>query len=247
MDASDLIRQLRIIKSPVELEFMRKSGECADKGWEAMRDAARPGVRELEIALECDYAVQYHGAESGPHVLIGSGNWKYKSGPNYLSGGTRTLKAGDIILNEITPCYGGYYTQLLRPISLGPPDDDFKQLFDVHLEMYETARAELRAGASYEDIERKAKEVGFKLGKGRFAENVWTLETCEVSDTSLSKIKGELKPGMCFTLHPWTLDAQIREGSLGVVRGHTVGDSFIVTENGNECLSKLSHELTIIT
>jgi len=43
VDASDLIRQIRMVKSPVELEFMRKSGKCADKGWEAMRDRANRG------------------------------------------------------------------------------------------------------------------------------------------------------------------------------------------------------------
>ncbi len=246
VDASDLIRQIRLVKSPVELEFMRQSGECADKGWLAMRDAAKPGVRELEIALACDYAIQYHGAESGPHVLIASGNWKYKSGPNYLSGGARTLKPGDVILNEITPCYSGYYTQLLRPICLSEPDEDLRQLFDIHLAMYELARNELKAGALYEDIEEKVRQLGLKLGKGRFADNMWTLETCDVSDTSLSKPRGELKPGMCFTIHPWTLDTGPREGSIGIVRGHTLGDSFIVKENGNECLSKLPHELTVI-
>ena len=80
VDASDLIRQIRLIKSAAEIEFMRKSGQCADRGLEAMRDAARPGVSELQTALACDYAIQLNGAESGPHVLISSGNWKYKSG-----------------------------------------------------------------------------------------------------------------------------------------------------------------------
>jgi len=128
------------------------------------------------------------------------------------------LKEGDVIINEITPCYGGYYAQLCRPISLGPPDEDLKALFDIHLAMYETARQELRPGALYEEVEKKVKEVGIKLGKGRFVENTWTLETCDVSDTSLYKMKGELKPGMCFTIHPWTQDVRIREGSPAVIR-----------------------------
>jgi len=89
VDASDLIRQLRIFHSPIELEFIRKSGECADRGWEAMRDSARPGAREIEIAAACDHAMQIHGAESGPHLLLGSGNWKYKSAALYLQGGAR--------------------------------------------------------------------------------------------------------------------------------------------------------------
>lgn len=247
VDASDLIRQIRIIKSSVELEFMRRSGECADKGWAAMRDAARPGVRELEIASSCDHAMQNEGAESGPHILIGSGNWNNLSACLTLSGGARVLQQGDVILNEITPCFGGYYTQLCRPISLGTPDDDFKRLYEIHIAMYETARREFKPGALFEEIESKMKAVAMKLGKDRLApESIWALQTCEVSDTSLSRMRGELKPGMCFVIHPFSQDAKIREGCPDFVSGHIIGDSFVVTETGHECLSKLSHEITII-
>lgn len=252
VDASDLIRQIREIKSPLELEFMRKSGECADRGWEAMRDAARPGVRELEIASACDRAMQNHGAESGPHLLLSSGNWKAFSGALTLSGGARVLQKGDVILNEITPSYGGYYTQLCRPICLGPPDDDFKRLVKIHLAMYEFARKELRPGVRYEEIETRVAELGAKVGKGRFSEKgLWALQSCEVSDTYVCihptfKWQGEIKPGMCFVIHPRSQDARIREGSPDYVRGHTIGDSFIVTRDGNECLSKLPHEITVV-
>ena len=246
LDAGDLVRQIRICKSQLELDFMRKSAECADKGWEAMRDAARPGEREFAIAAACDYAMQLRGAESGPHVLLSSGNGKFKSADNTLSGGARVLQKGDIIVNEITPSYGGYYTQLCRPISLGPPDDDFKRLAEIHLAMYEIGRNELKAGVLLEDIEAKIKEVGMKLGKGRFDPNgIWALQSCEIADTSLYKMRGELKPGMCFVVHPKTTDAKIREGSPDYICTHTIGDSFIIKEDGNECLSKLPNEITV--
>ena len=191
--------------------------------------------------------MQKQGAESGPHLLISSGNWKYKAAANTLSGGARILEKGDIITNEITPSYGGYYTQLCRPISLGAPDDDFKQFYDIHLAMYELGRKELKPGALYEDIDAKIKELCIEMGKGRFDPNsIWALQSCEVGDTGLHKMSGEIRPGMCFVIHPMTKDAKIREGSPDYISGHAVGDSFIITEDGNECLNKLPLEITIV-
>ena len=85
------------------------------------------------------------------------------------------------------------------------------------------------------------------MGKGRFApEPLWALQSCEVTDLSAYKVHGEIKPGMCFVIHAYSVDAEAREGSSSPIGGQTIGDSFIVTEDGNECLSKLPLEITIV-
>jgi Xaa-Pro aminopeptidase len=37
VDAKDLLIQIRMIKSPLELKFVDKAGECADKGLKPLR------------------------------------------------------------------------------------------------------------------------------------------------------------------------------------------------------------------
>lgn len=248
VDASDLIQQIRIIKHPLELEFMRKSGECADKGLEAMRDVAKPGVRELDLAAACVHGMQIHGAEpSDTWLLLSSGNWKYRSGMLRQLPSARVIEKGDVILSEITACHAGYSTQLCGAISIGTPDDDLKRLAEIQLAMYEVGRKELKPSALYEDVEKKIKEAGMKSGKDRFDHNLtWALQTCEQGDADSYIMRDEIKPGMCFVIHPFTVDARIREGSPDYILGHIFGNSFIVTNDGNECLSKLPNEITIV-
>lgn len=246
VDASDLIRQIRIIKSPAEMEFIRKAGECADKGFQAMLEVTRPGVKEAELAAACESAMVINGAELGPHLLIGSGSWQTRSAAIALGGSQRILKQGDIVLNEITACYGGYSVQLCRPISLGTPPDDFMELYEIHREMYRVARDELKPGNSIEDIDAKAADLARKMGEGRFGKRLWALQSGEISDTGIYRITGELEAGMSFVNHPFTDDASIREGHTGIIMGHIVGDTYIIHEDGAECVNKLPLELSIV-
>lgn len=248
VDASDLIRQLRIVKSPAEQEFLKKAGECADEGFKAMLEATRPGARECELAAACEAAMVNSGAELGPHLLIGSGSWQTRSSAIALGGSRRVLKKGDIILNEITGCYGGYCVQLCRPIAIGKPADDFMDLHRIHREMHDIAASGLKAGNSVEEVESTMKKAALKMGKGRFLEgSIWALQSSEISDAAIYKAKGELRPGMSYVVHPWTTDASIRPGhAAGPISGHIVGDSFIVTETGADCLSGLPLDLSIV-
>ena len=248
IDASDLIRQLRIIKSPVEQECIRKAGRCADMGFEAMLAATRPGAKECELASACEAAMVNNGAELGPHLLIGSGPWQSRSGAIALGGSQRTLKEGDIILNEITACYGGYSVQLCRPISIGTPPDDFMELYGIHVELYRIATEGLEPGNRVEDIETRVKQAALERGNGRFLENsIWALQSSEISDAVSYKAKEGLRPGISYVNHPWTTDASIRPGhKAGPISGHVVGDTFIVNETGAECVGKLPLKVSVV-
>jgi Xaa-Pro aminopeptidase len=57
VSAGDILLECRMIKSNEEIAFMRKSGECADKGLEAIVEAARPGITEAELVAICDAAM----------------------------------------------------------------------------------------------------------------------------------------------------------------------------------------------
>lgn len=247
IDASDLIQQLRIIKSPIEQEFIRKAGECADKGFKAMLEATRPGVKESELATACETAMVNNGAELGPHLLMGSGSWETRSGPICLGGSQRILKKGDIILNEITACYGGYSVQLCRPISIGTPPEDFMQLYEIHREMYRIVVDNLKPGNRTEDIDAKAIQYALKKDPTRFGEWNWVLQSGEISDAGIYKMRGELKPGMSFVVHPWTTDKSVRPGHTGgIISGHIIGDTYIITDSGCQGTSKLPFELSIV-
>lgn len=243
LEAGGILRQCRLINSPAEIEFLRKSGEIADEGFKAMLEVARPGVSEALLTASCESAMIKAGGELGNFILVGSGPWSERAGTIPIGGSQRILEEGDIILTEITANYGGYYTQFCRPISLGAPPDDFMELCALHKEMYNACRQALRPGTLLRDIRAKWKEIATQK---RDVEIVLGIQTSELNDTSLYYLEGELKPGMCWVNHPWTGDASVMKGHSGRIIGHTLGDTYIVTEDEPECLSKLPLDVSIV-
>lgn len=239
VEAAEVLFIPRLTKSAEELEFVRKAGECADKGFKAMLNIAKPDVTDYELAAECESAMIKAGAEVGSFTLFNSKKWP--DGWGFPYGGTnRRLQKGDVILNEITPCYGGYFVQLCRPISLGEPSDDFMELYEIHREMYRIARNEMRPGNIRSEID--AKVAKFALSKRNLSS---ASAAMQCMDSILSPpFRAALAPGQVFTIHPWTNPPEPDLGAMRGHMGHIIGDTCIVTEGEAECVSKLPFELT---
>lgn len=236
--AGDLLLECRRIKSPEEQEFVRKAGECADKGIEAIAAVARPGVTEAELVAACDEAMFKAGSDRGNFILLGSGPWAEMQGA-IGEGSRRKLQEGDIILNEITPNYGGHNVQLCVPISIGKDiPSAFVDLFKIHKEMYELAFKELRPGNTVGEIEAKVAELG--AARGWSFRRAWALESGEIGE-AFFKLNTELKPGMSYVVHPWT-EFSSRRG----FDGHTIGNTCIVTGGEPEITSKLPLEIMVV-
>ena len=238
VSAAGLLLEARRIKSPEEIAFIRKSGECADRGVEAIVEAARPGVTEEELVAYCDMAMIKAGSHRGNFILLGSGPWAEMSGA--IGGGTRRrLQKGDIILNEITSCYGGYYTQLCVPVSLGGnTPQDFMELMEIHKDMHRVAYEELRPGNRISEIEKKVAEVA--ASHGIDFRRAWATQSTELAE-AFFKLDTEVTAGMSYVNHPWT---ELTSG-MGY-QGHTIGNSCIITEDGPEIVHKSSLELRIV-
>jgi Xaa-Pro dipeptidase len=231
VSAGDVLLQCRMIKSSEELEFVRKAGACADKGMEAIIEAARPGITEAELTALCDYAMIRAGADRGPFILIGSGAWESFEGTiGDASHSQKRLQKGDIILTELSPSFRGYYSQLCVPISLGgSPPSSFTQLLNVDKEIYRYALDELRPGNSVGRIEAKLFELACTRGSFRRA---WALQSTELAE-AFFKIDTEIQANMSYVIHPWT------EFSSGRgLQGHTIGNTVIVTGQEPEQVNK---------
>lgn len=238
VSAADILLEARRIKSPEEMAFVRKSGACADRGLEAILEAARPGVTEEELVAYCDMAMIKAGSQRGNFVLLGSGRWPEMQGT--IGGGTRRrLKEGDLILNEITSGYAGYYTQLCVPVSIGGDvPDDFMDLLRIHKAMHAAAFKALRPGNTISAIEAQVAEVADSMG-GDFR-RAWATQSGELAE-AFFKLNAELRPGMTYVNHPWT-EARSGEG----FQGHTIGNTCIVTEGEPEIVHASAMELCIL-
>ncbi len=241
--AGDVLLEARRVKSPEEQEYVRRAGECADRGAEAMmKTAAMPGATLRDIKLACRVAMLEAGATDVNFTIISIAPWsEIESSIMPPSRPDREVQKGDLILNEIEPGLAGYYVQACYPISVGGTGlpDSFKDLFKLHKDIYDMANEELRPGARVIDIERKAFQLAASVADfGR----VWTLEAVEVEEDTNKMTYAEIRPGMCFVNHPWIEPPAKVPGH----RGHFLGNSVIVTKGRPEVTSRLSIELKVI-
>lgn len=242
VDAGEILRTARRVKSAAELEYVRKAGECADKGWEALKNAVRPGVTKYDLIAELEYAMVKNGAEVAGMNLLDAKQWP--DGYGFPVGGSyQKLREGDIVNCEITPCYGGYYAQLVRPISLGAPPDDFLELFNIHTEMYRQAVRELHPENSATEIEEKVSGWGHGQRDFSFASpGLQMLDNMFRTPLYL----GELKAGMVFMVHAITFPSSAEMEKRTGHGGHLIGDTYIVTEGAPESMTKLPFEVTVV-
>lgn len=235
VDATDILKIVRLVKGPKELEFVRKAAEIADIGFRAMLEAAEVGARDADVWTACESAMVKAGAEPPSFSLYVSGPWKEK-GIGFTYGPMdRVLKEGDVVFNEITPSYGGYWVQLCRAICLGEPSDDFKQAYDLQREIYDMVKEEMRPGNTMTNIREKAKAMA--ADKGWLLKVV--LQHIGLQITERIPLSTQFRPGMYFVNHPWTeypMDTQ----EFG---GHIIGDTLIITEDVPERLTKIPFEL----
>ena len=209
--------------------------------FEAMVRAARPGNTEYEVIAECESAMIKAGAEPGSQLLFCSKQWPDGWGLPH-GGSNRRLQAGDVLLMELSPCYGGYYGHLLRPICLGEPSADFLHTFDLHKEMYLRARKALRPGNISTEIETTVGQWAYGNSDFTFASPlIQFMDNCRSGP-----FRTLLAPGQVFAIHPYTRpsqsDLEARKGHVG----HILGDVCIVTEADPEPVTKLPLEVTVV-
>jgi Xaa-Pro aminopeptidase len=231
----DFFHEFLVVKSPEELQRVRKAGDLAARALLAARDAARPGVTEYELEAAASYAILHGGGELD-FCIVGSTSM---TAPQMIFGNPRPsgrrLQRGDIIINELAAGYEGYTAQIGVPICVGPPADRVRRMFDeVVLPGFMLLAAELRPGNTFQAL---AEQAGFYRRKG-YQSRPLVLHGLDLvthpPEVGIDGVHADpedtvMKPGMTVMLEP---DAVTPDGLLGLFFGHT----FIITETGHERL-----------
>ncbi len=233
-DCSNFIWELRAIKSPAEIEMMRKAGRIGVKAHTEMMKATRPGMYEYELAAVFDYINEKEGAQELAYgVIISSGeNHPYVHYYRH----DRLLKDGDFIVCDAAPDLNYYDIDIT--ISY-PANGKFtprqKEVYEAALAVHEANMKVYRPGLTAEQCRMEVDEIltkqGFDLKKdyfnrmrGGFGHYVG-MATHDV--TGGPQV---LKPGMVFANEPMVIYAA---ENLGV----RVEDTVLITETGCENLT----------
>lgn len=239
VDARDLLSQIRMIKSPPEIEFMEKAAQCADIGFSAMLETAKPGVSETAVWAACEYSMTTAGATPPSFTLMSAGpTLKEKGFGQPYAGSGRMLQKGDILTTEITASYGGYWAQMCGTIVIGTViPDDLRQMFDVHQEMYELALAEMRPGATIASVESKLKALAHS--RGCDPSPAWALAHIGLQIRDDLQPETILQARMTFVNHPYT------QHGNGAYSNHTIGDTVVITDTGCRGLSRIPRQIHV--
>ncbi len=147
-DASGLVSSLRLVKSPAEIDCVRKAGELADAAWQAALDSAAPGAFEGDILAAMHGAIFAGGGDDpGNEFIIGSGPQALLC--RYYSG-RRHMDAQDQLTLEWAGTYRHYHAAMMRTVPIGEP-------LPLHREMHAVAKDALLA---VEDCLRPGRTFG---------------------------------------------------------------------------------------
>ncbi|CAM3248374.1 M24 family metallopeptidase [Streptobacillus ratti] len=230
-DVSHLVRNLRKKKSNLELEFMRKAANLADKCMEIAKNNIKKGITELELKSIIENEIKKHGVSkmSFDTIVLFGDNAANPHGES----GNRALKDNEYILLDLGCYYKGYASDITRCMEFGNVSDFDKSIYDLVLKANTEAIKAVKPGVSFADIDKIARDIITNAGYGEYFNHRLGhglgMDCHEYPDVS-QKTTDLLEVGMTFTIEP------------GIYIPNKVGirieDDIFVTENGCEVLTK---------
>ncbi|MBI4206155.1 MAG: aminopeptidase P family protein [Betaproteobacteria bacterium] len=232
-----ILHELSHRKSTEEIRAMGRAGELAVKALSAVAAAARPGVREYQLAAAATYAVLNGGGQV--HLLmIGSTSMQDPRlifpNPNPSH---RVLREGDIILSELAMTYMGYTAKIGHPVTIGEPTAKYKAFFkEVVVPGFKTIEGQLAPGNTLEAV-RKAASGVFRQ-KGAQSRPILMHGHDLITSLpfiSVDEVKGEpydmiMRPGMAYGIEITPVNA---DGTFGIFFSR----SYAITESGVQALT----------
>lgn len=239
VDATDMLDEIKAVKSDDEIEYIRKAVEIQDIAAEAVSTILRPGKYEYEIRSELTRILTDLGSEE-QWIMIGSDKPGVNTGQHPTFFQNRKIEKGDqvLIMIEVNGP-GGYYGELGRTWCLGEPPQELLRCWDIALEAQQRAAALLKPGAKPGDVLIANNEFmvskGF-IGEGRLFAHGQGYDLVERpalrSDETML-----LKAGMLIALHPIAANDQAYAFCC---------DNFLIQENGAELLHKTPQKVFVI-
>ena len=244
-DRSELVSQLRVIKSAEEISYVRKAAELADRALNEVWKNAKAGVSEAKILAEMQKVI-FEGGGDYPanEFIIGSGHnalvCRYQSEK-------RVLSNPDQLTIEWAGTYKHYHSAMFRTIPIGKADPKHFKMYEACVNALTNCEKKLIPGnavgevfnahaKTFDDLGYKKSRMnacGYSLG-ATFSPNWMDVPPMIFVNNPLI-----LKSGMIFFMHMILMDS---ENQLAM----NLGETYLITKKGNERLGKQKLDLVIL-
>lgn len=237
--ATDVLRTLRMIKDPAEIDALRRAGAAIDRVHARVPGFLAPGRTEAEVAADIANAIVEEGHSEAAFVIVGSG--PNGADPHHECS-DRVLCEGDVVVVDIGgPWEPGYHSDSTRTYSIGVPSADVARDYAVLQRAQRAAVAAVRPGVTAEQIDAAARNVlaaegladAFVHRTGHGIGLSVHEEPYIVAGNDLA-----LQPGMAFSVEPGIYFP----GSWGA----RIEDIVVVTAEGAVSVNDRPHELVVV-
>lgn len=235
----DVVEDLRMIKTPEEIEKIRISSEITDQAFLHVLDMIKPGVKENEVSDALVNFIRKNGAtHSTFNPTVASG--KRGSFPHGRAS-DKVIEKGDMITIDFGTNYKGYWSDISRTIAVGEPSAQMKEIHEVLLKSFNNCLTNIKPGITDREVDRLMREPliesGYEKNSGTGTGHGIGLEVHEKPLFSVDLDK-KLEANMTITIEPGIY--------LPNIGGGRVEDMILVTNDGYEVLSPSTKELIIL-
>jgi Xaa-Pro aminopeptidase len=237
--ASEVLDQLRMRKSPAEVEALARAGAAIDAVHERMGDWLRPGRTEAEVGADIAAAIVAAGHASADFTIVAAG-------PNGASPhhdvSDRVIEPGDPVVVDIGGTMpDGYCSDSTRTYVVGDPDKEFLAAYEVLHAAQAAAVAAVCPGATAESVDAAARDLLTEAGYGAYflhrTGHGIGLDGHE-DPYIVAGNRLPLEPGMTFSIEPGCY--------LAGRHGARIEDIVVCTEDGVRRLNTTSTGLVLL-
>lgn len=236
--APDILTQLRLVKTPEEIEKIRKACALADACIEHVKRMIQPGVSEFDIGLDIEFFFRRNGAGVAFPPIVASGP---NSARPHGRATERKIEKGDFVTLDLGGTVDGYNSDITRTFVVGEASERQTLVYNQVLKAQRAAIDAMRPGENGKEIDALARVVlaeedlaqyfGHSLGHGLGIDVHDGGRLSSNADQPL--VEGQV----------WTIEPGVYIEGFGGVR---IEDDVVVTENGTEILTHFPKELTVL-
>ena len=186
-DASPLIRTVRAVKSPYEIEIMKDAALQVDRVYQRAREIIRVGMTDLELAaeLECAARKQGHqgitrmrgfnselyfghifsGADSAAPAFVDAPLGGLGVNPSIGQGASyKRIEKNEPITVDMLGAFDGYLVDQTRTLCIGGLPDELQKAYDAMYHIQQRLKELARPGACWGDLYEDCYELACSLG-----------------------------------------------------------------------------------
>jgi len=165
--SAKILRELRAIKTALEVEVLQKAIDITDTAFRRLLTFIKPGVMEYEIEAEIFHSFLSQRA-TGPAYgsIIASGD---RARTLHYVSNNQECKEGELILMDFGAEYGGYNADLTRTVPVnGKFSRRQKQVYNACLDLHDYAKSLLKPGITildyHDQVGEHATQVFLQIG-----------------------------------------------------------------------------------